>query len=333
MSYFGRARSRAALLLALVALLALGSALAGCTPKKDYGQVKVTLLDGSTKTIKLAEVTEITGKGGYKKSTGTMVGPNTFKGVKVLDVIAKAGGMGTAAGVQVVATDGYTLTYSKAQLEGNVLRYDADGDALSMGGVTAMLAYDEDGKAKFDGSPRFVYTASDTAWTDGHYWIKFVDTLKLVSAVSDWTINMSGVEEVVLDRATYESMVTCGTNPHPAVTFEMTEKDGSVSVYEGAPLWLLLSMIDGGDAPGGHYLFNDAAAEAGYTVIVVAADGFEAEFESAMVARNNDIIVAYLCNGQPLGESDAPLKLVGSALTSGKQRVKTIGEIRIEGIK
>lgn len=321
----------------LVLVLVMAIALTACTDEagpSELGEVQVVAADGATETVDLGELTAYEGQGGFKKSTGTMVGPSSYKGAKLSDVIAAAGdGMGDSAGVQVVAKDGYALTLSLAQLDGGVMTYTPEGEALSLGGVTAVLAYEQDGEAPFDGGPRLVFVSEQGAWTDGHFWIKEVDAIKFVASVDDWSISMSGVESVTLDRATFESMVTCGTTPHPAIEYEMTEKDGSTTVYAGAPLWLLLSMVDGGDAPGGHYEFNDAAAEAGYTVSVVAADGFAAEFEASRVARTSDILVAYMADGEPLGGEDGPLKLVGDGLTSGKERIKQIAEIKIEGIK
>lgn len=323
---------RAILAIGLLLVLATCAALTGCAKTVNVAEIKIVTADGATTTLELSKLTAFSGLGGYKKSTGTMVGPNTFKGVKVSDLLAEVGGLGDSQGVKLVATDGYAMTLSKAQLEGQVMTYTPEGDALTIGGVEAVIAYDMDGEAPFDGGPRFVFLTEQGAWTDGHFWVKYIDTIEFVAQVDDWTIAIVGVEDVTLDRATFESMATCLDTPHPALEYQATEKDGSISVYTGVPLWVLLSMADGGDV-GGHYTFNDAAAQAGYTVDVVAADGFAATFESARVARKGDIIVAYLRNGEPLDPDDGPLRLVGDGLTSGKERIGQIAEIRIEGIE
>ena len=70
----------------------------------------------------------------------------------------------------------------------------------------------------------------------------------------------------------------------------------------------------------------------GYTIRVSAADGYNATFTSAEAAHNNGFFVAYKMNGVPLTGSDAPLKLVGPATTSGKQRVGGIAKISLEGL-
>ncbi len=65
--------------------------------------------------------------------------------------------------------------------------------------------------------------------------------------------------------------------------------------------------MDGGDSAAGHYRFNDSLARKGYKVLVISKDGFAAELESSLIARNDEIILAYKKNGKYLSESDGPL--------------------------
>ena len=69
-----------------------------------------------------------------------------------------------------------------------------------------------------------------------------------------------------------------------------------------------------------HYTFNDTRAAIGYTIRVSAADGFNATFASADAAHNDGYFIAHKMNDAVLTGTDAPLKLVGPATTSGKQR-------------
>jgi DMSO/TMAO reductase YedYZ molybdopterin-dependent catalytic subunit len=64
--------------------------------------------------------------------------------------------------------------------------------------------------------------------------------------------------------------------------------------------------------------FNDALADAGYTVDVVASDGYMVSFDSARVKRNDNIIVANTVNGNPLPDKYYPLRLVGSDLKNNE---------------
>ena len=103
------------------------------------------------------------------------------------------------------------------------------------------------------------------------------------------------------------------------------------TVWEGVSLWDLAGAVDDIETSN-HFTFNDTRATMGYTIRVSPADGFNATFASAIVAHNDSFIVAYKMNGVPLTGSSAPLKLVGSATTSNKQRVGGITRISLEGL-
>ena len=62
---------------------------------------------------------------------------------------------------------------------------------------------------------------------------------------------------------------------------------------------------------------------------MIATDGFSYTFPISDVARNDNIIVANTLNDQPLPVDSYPLRLVGSALTSGKQKVRQIATIEL----
>src|SRR5690606_22202640 len=108
--------------------------------------------------------------------------------------------------------------------------------------------------------------------------------------------------------------------------------DGSTQVWTGIPLWYLVAVVDDMEADD-HWTLNDTRAAAGYTVRVTASDGFNATFSSADIARNDTYLVADKMNAAPLSaDNGAPLKLVGSSLTSGKQRIGSIASITLEGL-
>ena len=75
-------------------------------------------------------------------------------------------------------------------------------------------------------------------------------------------------------------------------------------------MWLFVGSVDDEIEHEGP-AFNVALAEAGYTVDVVAADGYTVTFDAARLNRNNDILVAYKVNENPLPEEYFPLRLVG----------------------
>ena len=80
--------------------------------------------------------------------------------------------------------------------------------------------------------------------------------------------------------------------------------------------------------PHGSDGFNDAIALAGYTVIVTADDGYSKSLSSALVARNNGLIVANTLNGSPL-EDSFPLRLVGPDLPAASYGVGNLAKIEL----
>lgn len=290
------------------------------------GEKTVTLTQAD-----LEKMNAITAQVCFLRTTGKIEGPAAYKGVLVTDLLALVGGIDPGQAIKVTARDGYALTYSHAQVDGGLLTYDNSGKALRVGGVVMLLAYesDRDGKDKL---PRLGFVGEDAkqvAITDGHFWTKGVAKIEVVPGVDDWEVRLDGIEKTAFDRATFESSVMCPNTPHPGVSWETMDKEGNKIVYEGMPLWVMISMMDGGDSPDGHYAFNDELAAKGYKVRIVSKDGFSAELDSKLIARNNDVFLAICKNGAPLTEKEAPLVLAGSALPSKKYMVKQIVSIQL----
>jgi DMSO/TMAO reductase YedYZ molybdopterin-dependent catalytic subunit len=109
-----------------------------------------------------------------------------------------------------------------------------------------------------------------------------------------------------MDRGTFETGAAPGCHGTNWV-----DPDGQT--WTGIPLWLLAGRVDD-DNVHEDDAFNDDLAGAGYEVTVTAADGYSVSFDSAAIARNEDILVAYLLNDEPLPEKHWPLRLVGAGL-------------------
>ncbi len=76
-----------------------------------------------------------------------------------------------------------------------------------------------------------------------------------------------------------------------------------------------------------HY-FNDTVAEIRYNVTVAAGDGYNKTFNSTIVTRNDELILANELNGTALPQEYSPLKLVGPDLAKSEM-VGSVAEIRI----
>lgn len=324
-------RNRALMVLAIVALACLALGLGRLAA---VGEWKVEVVSGDKSVVltgaDAAAMQAQTVKAAFLRSTGRIDGPSVYAGIPVTAILERVGGLSPEQAIRVTARDGYQMVYSYAQVHGGIFTYDSKGNVLRVGGPSMVLAFESE-RDPADKLPRIIYGRPDGVLiTDGHFWAKAVAKIEVIPGVEDWQISLAGAEKVWMDRATFESIVTCPVTPHPAVVWSATEKDGSTSTYEGTPLWVVLSIIDGGDTPDGHYVFNDDLAEKGYTVRVISKDGFVAEFDSRLVARNDGIVVAYLKNDEYLAEGDAPLRMVGD-LPTKKHSVKGIAAIEIVG--
>jgi DMSO/TMAO reductase YedYZ molybdopterin-dependent catalytic subunit len=83
--------------------------------------------------------------------------------------------------------------------------------------------------------------------------------------------------------------------------------------WVGVPLWLLVGEVDDADSHTEN-AYNHTLAEAGYTIDLVAGDGYTVTLDSQTIDENNDILVAHLVNNGELPEQYYPLRLVGSGL-------------------
>ena len=153
--------------------------------------------------------------------------------------------------------------------------------------------------------------------------ISKIELTGLPQPPAEWTLTLEGDVTDTITQTYFVDAIACHHN--------VTWTDSSNNVWEGVSLWDLAGAVDDIEASS-HFTFNDTRAAMGYTVRVSAADGFNATFASADIAHNDGYFVAYRKNGVPLAGSDAPLKLVGSATTSGKQRVGGITKISLEGL-
>jgi hypothetical protein len=280
-----------------------------------------------TKSMTLDEVKALpatVGYAGIKSSTGKITPPVKVKGVALKDLAKLIGGMDATAGFNVVAEDGYSITYSFDQIEnGSFIAYDPATGAELKNPVqlTPILAYEADGKPldpKQDGNLRLAIVSSElNQVTDGHWAVKWVNKLEVKSLGAEWVLQLKGAISKPTDRASIES---CGAPQCHAATWT----DDKAQKWVGVPLWLFVGSVDDEIVHEGP-AFNDALANAGYKVDVVAADGYTATFDSARVKRNNNIIVAYKVNDNQLPDEYFPLRLVGSDLTKKEMVGKITG--------
>lgn len=283
--------------------------------------IVLTLEDhDSTMDFTMDEVramTATTASGGFIKTTGAIVGPNEYTGVPVRDLVDMVNESAVFS-VEVVATDGYAMTFSYVQVDdGEFDYYDSvTGEPLGTGNFEMILAYEMDGVPFEDMDFRIAIVDDSAPITDGHFWAKMVRTIRVVEYVEEWEMTLNGVTSETIDRQTFEAVASC---PEHQLSYTYVNDTGVEHTYTGVALWVLVSAVDGADGPDNEYLFNDLLAQAGYNVTVTCGeDGYTKSFSSIKVARNDTLIVANKLDGVPLPDDHFPLRLVGVGLKSSQ---------------
>lgn len=279
------------------------------------------------------------------------------KGTAIKDLIELVGGAEDGDRIQIKAVDGYNEYFQYANIynpqpgqgkmivawytknagdgapmypEGAYVPQFADGMQLNFMAETT----NADGKHVFGHDDMRTYLPEDN-W---HYFysgaIQYPSanglSLKWITQINiftqpppPWSIDVTGTVTNTIAQTEFENCLAC----HGAVEWT----DSSSNVWSGLPLWYLTGFSDDGYIHG-FGAYNRALAQAGYDIQIMAGDGYNKIFSSVDAARSSGYIVANKMNGAPLAESSHPLRLVGSATTSGSQRVAKIASINLLNI-
>jgi DMSO/TMAO reductase YedYZ molybdopterin-dependent catalytic subunit len=275
---------------------------------------------GGSRSLTLADIRAlpaVEGWAGIKSSTGRITIPERFKGVPLTELAKLAGGLAPESGANIVAKDGYAMTMSYDQItKGDFIAYDpATGDELkSKDALTVILAYEMAGKPldeTTDGTLRLmVVSAKNNQVVDGHWSVKWITQLSVKTLSQDWKLQLIGMISEEMDRGTFQS---CSA----ASCHGKTWTDEKAQVWTGVPLWLIAGRVDD-EIKHGDNSYNLKAVDEGYTLEMVAADGYKVAVDAARSKRNDNILVAYMVNNNPLDDKYFPLRLVGADLKSSE---------------
>ena len=216
--------------------------------------------------------------------------------------------------IKVTAGDGYAVNFESA----DIARNNDYIVANSLNGQPLPLLKPNSTK------PCFPLQLIGPAVTSGKLIgnITSIELIGLPGPSEGWTLSLEGDIVDTITQAYFEEALAC--------THTATWTDGGGNVWSGLLLWELVGAVDDIETTT-HHTFNDTRAIGGYTIRVVAGDGYNRTFASADVARSGNYVVANMKNGEPLSGNEAPLRLVGANATGGKS-VGNIATIKLEGL-
>jgi PKD repeat protein len=123
----------------------------------------------------LENMVSITGYGGRLNTIGSIAGPFEYKGVPISALANEFSSIPTLYTLTTISDDGYIYNYTQGEIQGNVQVYDKAGNEQGIGGVTMILAYEEEGIKDFSGGPlRIAYVDDEEQLTDSFLWSKYV---------------------------------------------------------------------------------------------------------------------------------------------------------------
>jgi len=261
------------------------------------------------------------GYAGYRKSTGTLVGPNLFRGILLEDLIAEAGGLTSGQELEVIAGDLYQISFTKEMLNGQSSAYDnSTGEYLGVRNFRIIVAYEMDGQSlpSSDGVLRIACLADEGEGylSDSSMWVKDVKILQIVNSAS-WSVNLFGAINDSIDKDVFEAFMYMDDSSNLLI-YQIIEGD-RLNTYEGLALWRILALFDDDDP----YTFNETAALNGYSIILTNSNNDSLILDSINVSLNDSYMLAAKKNGVFLSSDQAPLILMGT----GVPMLQMIGQI------
>jgi hypothetical protein len=183
----------------LISIIAAGcivciGALAGAVYLTSFSESEqsinwnVTLIGtGEERVLTFGEVKalpSVEGYGGFFTTVGVINGPYRCKGVPVEELLTLIGGFDASNTLWISASDGYLMTFSYDQVEGNFRTYDPTTfKEIPHGELKLILMYEQNGKplSDYDGKPLRIAIVSpdNTPLTEGHNWVKWVTKLEV----------------------------------------------------------------------------------------------------------------------------------------------------------
>lgn len=241
------------------------------------------------------------GMGSFTTSAGTTY-TNHYGGVELYPFLSSFVQLPADGTITFAAMDGYEMSFKAGEFmdrsEGVwILAFKMDGEYLPLD----------------PGYVRTVKIGPKVPNILGHSSVRMVKTVIIKGEpYREFNLEISGLVNTLLDRQTVQSGVSC----HPRTVKYFNRKTNETLEYTGIPLHLLLAYAD-----DPNYIphkqkdksilsYDAAAAERGYTVEIIATDGFTVKLDSRQLHRNDDVIIAMFQGEKELSGDEWPLILV-----------------------
>jgi DMSO/TMAO reductase YedYZ molybdopterin-dependent catalytic subunit len=290
--------------------------------------VQVTGFSGiRTFTVaQLGEMDSMEGYGGYTCPPHPgITGPTQYRGVALTELIESVGGLPDGSVVSVAASDGYVMTFSTDQIRnGGFTAYDpkAGTEVTIEDSPRLVVAYESQGEllSPEEGPFRLVFlTPEADQVVEGFLWVKWVTRIQVRGLEDEWTLRLAGATQKTLTRASFEALAAEAGN---SATWEDIQGRTWTGISLGVLTALVANQTD--DEVSGP---DQQPAARGYKIEIVGTDGAAVELDPADIALDK-VVVANKMEGNPLGDIEFPLRLVGAGLQSA-QIVDGIREIRV----
>jgi hypothetical protein len=255
-----------------------------------------------------------------------IVGPTWYKGIALTDLLDTVGGLSSSSVVSVASTDGYVMTFSSEQLMGGGLTtYDPETGAQNAveRPPRAVLVCTVDGSpaSDKDGLPRLVFLSpSKNQVVEGFLWVRRVARIHVRTRYEEWRVLLRGAARRTLDRTLFKALAA---DPE----YREAWQDMQGRTWTGVPFYKVAGLVEG-EPEEQTCRSKRGLGEIDYTVTVVGTDGMTVSLNSTEISESRGIIVAGQMEGNPLGDVEFPLRLVGPALRPS-QMVGGIREIHL----
>ncbi|MCF7944242.1 MAG: hypothetical protein K9L75_01735 [Spirochaetia bacterium] len=297
----------------------------------------------------------VKGVGGYTTSAGTYY-EHRYGGAALYELLSSFGEPEEGGTLKVTSSDGYEMSYSMEDIADSdeglwIIAFEQDGAFMSADpGPFRIIKIRPDfrGSASQDASQAGAKDASQLDSQaeempipniDGHNSARMVSSLSFSrKPMKDFTLNIEGKRSVEVGRTTLQAGINCSA--HKTTVNYYNRKSGETEHYTGIPLYAVLAIGDDPDyephkqTDKAILAYDQEAAERGYSVTVIAADGFSITLDSRELHMNNQVILAMYQDGEELQGDDWPLKIVwdqdADPVPEGIKAVRQVETIQLQ---